>query len=339
MNGDLENSGSDLRERLAAAILVNAAPSASAAAGDHPDDNDLAAFCLGTLPQDRRDSIVEHLADCDECRECVAEQLRALDEEQTPPAVVPAARSTTSMAVAAVLFVLAASIVVILTLPGGPGRSRTEAEYFAEAETKLRESKFADVRSLTDEAIRNGVGSLRIHNLRGQAAREIPNASALAFAGRITDFGYELGGVEARGQKPDAPKTNAEQELAAAGDDMTAVLNRGHLALSENRPDEAAKSFQTVIDRDRDNGDAWLGLGLARFMANDFVAAEQAFGEALKRKPGDLAASWNQAMTLEELGRFEEATKAWRVILPLIGDEAERRKLEQHIKQLEPPGN
>lgn len=332
-NGEIHDI--KVRERLACAIFANA--EAASPAGQHPDENDLASFCLEILPVDRRDAVVEHLADCDECRECVAYQLRSMGEDEVPPVVAAVARSTTSMTVAAVLFVLAASIMVILALPGGRGRSRTEAEYFAEAEAKLRESKFADVEHLTDEAIRNGVGSLRIHNLRGQAARNIPNTSALAYAGRITDFGYELGGIEARGPKSLIPKTNAELELVAAGDDPQAVLNRGHLALSENRLADAAKSFQSAIDRE--NGDAWLGLGLAQYMENDFIAAERAFREALKHKPKDVAASWNQAMTLEELGRFDDAIQAWRAILPLISDEKDRGKIELHIKQLETPGS
>ena len=98
----------------------------------HPDDETLAAFVDGTLPEPRRREVTEHLASCEDCYEIFAETARFLGEhpeharekDPQPARVIPFTRRGLRMparawiAAAAVLLVALAG--AWLVLQGGP---------------------------------------------------------------------------------------------------------------------------------------------------------------------------------------------------------------------------
>lgn len=53
-------------------------PAAIAASVSHPPDEQLAAFIEGGLPPDERTAVVQHVADCGDCREVVTDTQAAL---------------------------------------------------------------------------------------------------------------------------------------------------------------------------------------------------------------------------------------------------------------------
>lgn len=322
-------------ERLIAKLLrVNDAVS-EPLPENHLDDEILAEFSSGTLGEARQAAAVLHLADCAECREVVALLLKdaaanAASATTLPPREIRRPLVWTVIA-------LAASLLLAVGLWRWPLGASSEAELFADAKKKLYERDFAAVERLADEAERRGVSSSRLRNLKANAARKIPDPSALAYAGRLNNFGFDLGGVVARGPKPTEGLDVAAAALHA--DDRLSRLNLGHLELSRNQPVEARKLFQGVLAADSNDAEAWLGLGLADFMIDDFAAAELGFAKAATLDPNNLTAIWNRAMTLEELGHTEDAAALWRVILPQLSDEKERRKVEAHLATLPPPLN
>ncbi len=70
--------------------------------------------------------------------------------------------------------------------------------------------------------------------------------------------------------------------------------------------------------------DAWNTRGLLDHEQRCYTAAEAAFRAAIRLRPGFAAAYINLGITLEECGRFSEATEALRAALRLEPDNAGR---------------
>lgn len=93
---------------------------------------------------------------------------------------------------------------------------------------------------------------------------------ALAYAGRLSDFGYEPGGIVARDAQDAArgnrAKRTLEQLQRADSGDVGMLLNRGHAWLTLGRLERAQADFDAAIKLAPANALAWLGRGLAHFM-------------------------------------------------------------------------
>jgi hypothetical protein len=172
-----------------------------------------------------------------------------------------------------------------------------------------------------------------------QDGRRPAEPIALAYAGRLTDFGFEIGGVAARDAgRPGAgiAALRAQEVLnrTSGRSDLGAELNRGHALLMLGRAEEALAEFRRATRRALGEPLAWLGQGLAAFVLNDFAAAESAFRESLRLDPQSAAARLNLAMTLEELGKLDQAVTEWERLLAQPLPEAEARAVRSEIEEL-----
>ncbi len=340
------NTPFDARHRLLRELLRQvdlAASQGENIPADHPDDETVALFAEGNLGTDEQSRVVAHLADCPSCRQ-TASQLLAMADDEAAEAVrdkVLPLLKTSFLAERRVAWAVAAS----LFLAVGIGllwfsRRQTvlaEADVYRQANRLLRDGRFADARSRIADAARRDVRSDRLASLDAEAVREIPHPLALAQAGRLTDFGYDPGGVAARGPSEALHKGLAEAKavLAKTGTgDLEAVRNQGHVRLSGGDGKEAVALFQQAVSRSPTHPLAWLGLGLADFMKDDFSAAEAAFRRTIALDPANTAARINLAMTLNELGREAEAEQTWQKLLAEPLSAPDRRQVEAALEQL-----
>jgi tetratricopeptide (TPR) repeat protein len=305
---------------------------------EHLDAETLAMYAEGQLSDDDRLQADKHLAVCDECRETVS-LVMAVEAETT---ITTASRPWWQAASHAwPVYALAASLFIAVGLWYLTTGPTSEAQFYAQASQRLQTGDFAAVKQLTDAAKQQGLASARLLNLRAQAARQIPDLVAMHHAGRLTDFGVELGGIVARDTKPTPGLVEAEQTLQAAladKPDREALLNRGHLQLTRNQFVEARQTFEQVMTTNPNDNDALLGVGLVQYLAAEYTAAESTFAQVEKLDPQNLTARWNRAMTLEELDRTAEAMQAWNSILSQL-PAAERPAVEQHLKNLQKSAN
>jgi tetratricopeptide (TPR) repeat protein len=331
---------SDPREKLTRRLLEIHEPAASGRPlGPHPNEESLAQFCDGALSGSERDAVVEHVADCAVCRGIVAAVLRASDEQPAPTAAVRPRRSAAWFANSRTMLAAAAALLLVVTawLLLTPGRM-TEQIAYRDAKNALVAGNFRRVESLVDQAGHDGLKSARLLSLAAQAKRQMTDPIALATAGRLTDFGIDVGGVVAR-DPTDLPHRAgldaAEQLLAEAGEEeLEVVLNRGHLLLSRQKPMEALAEFRAAQARAAAEAMVWLGSGIAKFMLDDFAGAEQDFREAALRDSGLSAAKINLAMALEEQGKTAEAIAAWQEVLQGDVEAGLRRKIELNLERL-----
>jgi len=314
---------------------------ASASPGDHLDEETLALFSVGGLTGDERDVTVHHLSQCAACRK-TASLLLSIEEEETatvpfrsvsiwrPRAWIPVAAAASVLIVAGLLF---------LMQPSGTNPVIAEQQTFDEAGRLLAQADFGAAGRILSEATAGGISSDRLHALRSQVLREIPGTTALGSLGRLSDFGYEIGGVAIR--DPGAQSTNQSIQAARealgeeASGDQTLLLNRGHVRLAMGELEKAHGDFQAVLSTQPDEPLAWLGQGLAYYMQNDFASAEDAFRQCLKLEPENLAVRINLAMTLGEQGKLSDALEIWKSLLNAPLEESERRRIEREIEELE----
>jgi tetratricopeptide (TPR) repeat protein len=332
-------------EKLLRRLVELAEPSTAENATEHVAAEDMALFVAGRLPDADRGPLVEHLSACHECRVWAAELLKQEDEQtQVQTVSIPSAhpgwfaspRTWLAAAAALLLAVTAAAIY-------WPGRSGfTEQTAYLQAKEELVAGRFDDARATLAQAHRQGVASDRLRSLSAQALREIPDPLALAQAGRLSDFGIDIGGVVAR----DPGNRSYPTGLAAArrelgnqeSDDLELLLNRGHLHLSLNELAEAHRDFAAAGEVADDHPSVWLGLGLAAFLGDDYAAAEQAFRKTIEIDPSNLAAQINLAMALQEQDKRDEAIAQWRIVLADNGlGHGERTKIESTLRMLEEP--
>ena len=215
-----------------------------------------------------------------------------------------------------------------------------EQRTYRRAEQLLASADFGDAQRVLENAERSGVRSGRLLSLNLQAVRELPGSLSLNSAGTLLDFGYDLDGTLSR----DAAEQPSLKEAAALLDTthvaaeenepVELILNRGHLRLSQNDIEAAVADFRKATAVAPDEPLAWLGLGLSEFAANEFANAEEAFQHSIRLAPELVSARINLAMTLEELGRIDDAREEWKLVLALQPTDNLRNQIERHLEGL-----
>ena len=261
--------------------------------------------------------LLSHLDECEPCRQVVSTMF-TLQEEQ----VVLARSHTwrwwqqpiTLIATAAVLM-----IAIGLTWRFVYSRFEiTEPQVYARVVTLLESSHFGDAEDLIDEANEEGIRSPRLDRLMIQAMLETPSVLSLTHFDKLTDYGLTINGIAER--EPESENTRREiqaLEILNKGNDQSpeAKLNRGQLMLRIGLAQEALEEFKSLNLHDRNSFPAQLGMGIALFLLNDFVASEEAFRRCLELEPSNSSAQINLAMVLTEQGKVREAIQTWETLL------------------------
>jgi tetratricopeptide (TPR) repeat protein len=314
---------------------------------DHLDEETLVLFSQAALSDNERQQAIEHLADCTQCREIVAELLQFEEDDlqaATPAEVSRPRLAAWSGATRYVVFALAACLLLAVTLVlvqpdlWSASGAVAERKTYEETSKLLALRQFDAARNSVAEAARNGTRSDRLQSLDAQAARRMATPVALAEAGRLTDFGVDVTGAVGRAPE-DAQLTeglvDAKNVLARIGTrSVEALLNRGHVALSSHQIDAALGDFNTAVQLAPNDPMTYLGRGIAHYMNDDLSAAEQDFRHALRLAPDLAAARMNLAITLTEESQPELALRQWQDLLSIPLKEEERQQVNRAIELL-----
>ena len=218
-----------------------------------------------------------------------------------------------------------------------------EAGYTAAA-AGLEQADFHAVLDIERRVADRAEPSPRLWNLKLQAERGYTTELALDAKGSLLDFGCEFSGrwltmgADPLKQDPTAQRLGREFEDAREKypRDTALLLNQGHLLLSQQRLPAAAVCFRQVLDRDRQNVPARLGLGLTEFAADRFPEARLQFEEVLKLAPENVYARINLAVCLERLGQAKEARPHWNQARALTSDQKLQQEIEHWLDEPKP---
>lgn len=282
-----------------------------------PTELDLARFVDGTLPEADRAAMIEHLADCDDCREAVVMAAEAPDlaagrpvaspapaavdapvESPALPSARPARRYGPWAAAAAGL---AATVVFAIQLQRPPASSPEgiagdpwEAITSAVGPTRQVEARLAHV-----------AGHVALAVPTRAVAAQATTFAAAAVAARLAD------GIAA------AP---ADQRAAASHAAGVAALVAGQPGPALKLLDAAVVASPGSADRLSDLAAVHLTIAASGSRLH-WLAALEACDAALRREPGLAAARFNRALALEGLGRLDEARESWRVLAADAADD------------------
>ncbi len=201
----------------------------------------------------------------------------------------------------------------------------------------LREKEFQRVAQLRLEAQALHVDSAELANLHSEAVRQIPEPLALAYVGRLDDFGLALQGRVKSIPEEDPVTLKAREILEAAlrehGENpgLQLSLARGRV---NTDPERASGLFQQLLAENDNDTEAAAGLGLSQFLNGEHAAAAETFGKLVAKTPSDFNARVNFAFALEESGRTAEALEQWRLVADSHPDSDVRVKVARRIAAL-----
>jgi Tfp pilus assembly protein PilF len=112
-------------------------------------------------------------------------------------------------------------------------------------------------------------------------------------------------------------------------------LNQAMALVNEGRTDEALSILRQEIERNPQQSDVHLGLGVAYLQKGDFASAQSSLERALSMNPQSVPAHYSLAMLYEKQRAISRAIGEWQQVLRLSTDASLRDLAGKHIKQLE----
>jgi tetratricopeptide (TPR) repeat protein len=219
------------------------------------------------------------------------------------------------------------------------GTELLEHAGYEEARGKLVQSQFQETEDVATRLDRHGVRSARVENLRLQAVHHIPAEVTLAYAGNLTNYGYDLGGSALPWKKlPILDKATEQQErdwkalVAQHPQDSRLLVNYGQLLLKLSRIEHARDSFAQALRIDPRSVGAEIGLGLVAFERQHYADALAHFKTALRIDPDNAMAVVNAAICLERLGRPTDAQRYWQRARVLLPEGALRQQIDERLR-------
>ncbi len=140
-------------------------------------------------------------------------------------------------------------------------------------------------------------------------------------------------------KKGDIPGAVAKfrQAIEYAPNWIEARQERGAISLSFRDFNNAAEDFQTVVNMDKNNIPALLGLGISYKGLKRFEEAEKYYKQILDLEPKLPEAHWNLAILYHrDLNRFDDALKEYRTFKEVAPQNSDKLKdLDKTIKEVE----
>ncbi len=147
----------------------------------------------------------------------------------------------------------------------------------------------------------------------------------LATNAEQAESAYEAG-TQAIGKKDYAGAIEPLEQAASMRPDHAETWLKLGIARSALEEWEAAiEAYSRVIELDPGHAKAHHNLGNVHFRRGQFVPAEAAYGRSRELEPDYLLAAFHHGWTLRQLGRAEDAERAFRSCLELGGDDPRSR--------------
>ena len=355
----------DPRERLVANLLratdrggstedlANPEPWPSDA---HPSAEELALAAWEGLNLPQKSPLVRHLATCAACREIF---VLLLEPEPTsasaasspatrpvtvsPPTPSPTPQPTRRSWIGVLLSsaaLLATAIGLVQRPIGRPPPGVREAQVFSEARQQLEAGHFTQAEQLVTNAAARGIVSPRLDQLAARAVLGTGGELLVGQPGRLTELGFDLGGVRPRSTVSEAERERVRRALNWLKDDPQgeSLLWRGEMLLVLGEAATALEVFREARQDESLAARAGNGIGRALYLQEQYAAAAAAFREAIPLDPQSPIPVLNLALALEELGDAPAARAAWTALRNLPkATESDRRRANAALRQRPDP--
>ena len=114
------------------------------------------------------------------------------------------------------------------------------------------------------------------------------------------------------------------------------LLKKGTTLLEEEKYDEAIKKFEKVLSIDEENGDAYLGIGLANYQQGQYDEALEALKEAVKSDDCKVAETYRlMGICSMEQGDYQSALNSFNLGILKAEDSEDSEEIEQEMRRNE----
>jgi tetratricopeptide (TPR) repeat protein len=120
---------------------------------------------------------------------------------------------------------------------------------------------------------------------------------------------YGMGRILRLSAKPEEAAVEYEKSIALRPEQTESYYDLAEMAVDANRDDKAEALLKRVLERDPRHGGALTEMGVIAFRRGDYVKAEQYLRDAVAAVPEYGPAHYQYALTLNKLGRKQEAQK------------------------------
>jgi tetratricopeptide (TPR) repeat protein len=287
----------------------------------HPATEELARFIEGTLEDPARAGVVDHIADCDDCRITVVD-VTAFGELEVKPLRVAGPRWWVGTAAAAA---------VAITIGG--------AFFVHERRLNERRDLLAPlIKESTDLASR--LVDARLSGFPHVARKKIPRGSS----GDVDQNSYAL---QAEAEKllqrsGDDPGTQhakgvaglllAQARLADLTEDNDETRQERKDLVAERK--KAVTLLESAATRASNNAAYQADLAVGLIATREAAKALDACNRALQIEPRNAEAIFNRAQALELLDRIPEAIAEYRHYLTVDGSSTWAKEVRERIHQL-----
>jgi len=120
---------------------------------------------------------------------------------------------------------------------------------------------------------------------------------------------YGMGRILRLSAKPEEAAVEYQKSIALRPEQTESYYDLAEMAVDANRDDKAEALLKRVLERDPRHGGALTEMGIIAFRRGDYVKAEQYLRDAVAAVPEYGPAHYQYALTLNKLGRKQEAQK------------------------------
>jgi Tfp pilus assembly protein PilF len=113
------------------------------------------------------------------------------------------------------------------------------------------------------------------------------------------------------------------------------VLQKAMSLANENKCSEAIGMINEYIEKNPDDSDAYLGLGIIYLQENEFNESESNLEKSLAVNPDSVPAYYTLAMLYEKQKDSAKAKEMWGKVVALSQDKELKGLAEKHLSQLE----
>jgi len=143
---------------------------------------------------------------------------------------------------------------------------------------------------------------------------------------------YNLARLEVENKNTAAARDFIKQALEKKNDYADAYYLLTQIEIADNHIDEAIKNAQTLTLLQPTNSGVFFQLGLLEYNKADYQNAAQAFAQALQISPDYANAKYFFALTLDKLGRHDDAVALLQDLMKTNPDNQELPQIIANIK-------
>ena len=183
--------------------------------------------------------------------------------------------------------------------------------YTVKHEPKKAEDEFKTAQAIEPDSEEVVLNLARLYADSGDVAHAAKVIEAVSVNDRTPKMEVALGAAYDQLKRPKDAIAAYQRAADMDPGDAHTLDALGQALLADNQYDEALKQFKLLAEADPEDTEALIHIGEIQRRQGKYEDALATIRKARKQDPTSLEAGYNEALLLDVLGRFDEATKSY----------------------------